>query len=148
MALHAGDSDLSGEVAIDQRNKPSRLTARLFSQHLAFADLAPLAGVTPGHNRKVPAPGELFPNVPLHVERLRAMDMDVTLDAKPVIAPSYVPVQALAARVQVENGQALVQPFDMSFGGGKVTGELTIDARTDNQDEGCDGDRRDGGEVL
>ena len=47
MAWHAGESDLSGEVAIDQRSKPSRLTARLVSQHLAFADLAPLVGATP-----------------------------------------------------------------------------------------------------
>jgi AsmA family protein len=135
MVLHTGDSDLSGEVAVDQRNKPSRLTARLVSQHLAFADLAPLVGATPGQSRKASTQketGELFPNVPLHVERLRAMDMDVTLDAKRVIAPPYVPVQSLSARVQVEDGQALVRPLDMAFGGGKVAGDLAIDARTDN----------------
>ena len=53
MAWHAGDSDLSGDVAIDQRSKPSRLTAHLFSQHLAFADLAPLVGATPGKTGNV-----------------------------------------------------------------------------------------------
>jgi AsmA family protein len=143
MAWHAGDSDLSGEVAIDQRTKPSRLSARLVSQRLAFADLAPLVGAAPGKPSNVPAQqrqtkalpeakGDLFPNVPLHVERLRAMDMDVTLDAKRVLAPAYLPVQAIAARVQVENGQALVRSLDMTFGGGKITGDLAVDARTDN----------------
>ncbi len=143
MAWHAGDSDLSGDLAIDQRAKPSRLTAHLVSQHLAFADLAPLVGATPGKSGNVSAQqrqtaarlearGELFPNVPLHVERLRAMDMDVTLDAKHVIAPPYLPVQAIAARVEVGGGQALVRPLNMTWAGGEVAGELAIDARTDN----------------
>ena len=143
MAWHAGDSDFSGDVAIDQRTKPSRLKASLVSRHLTFADLAPLVGATPGKSGKVSMQpnrqeaqfetrGELFPNVPLHVERLRAMDMDVTLDAKRVLAPPYLPVQALSARVQVENGQALVRPLDMAFGGGKITGDLAVNARTDD----------------
>ena len=138
---HAGESDLSGDVAIDQRGKPSHLMAHLFSQHLAFADLAPLVGATPGKTGNVSRQqaqteaqletrGELFPNVPLHVERLRAMNMDVSLDAKQVVAPSYLPVQSLMTRVQVANGRATVRPLNMGFGGGKVTGELSIDAAT------------------
>lgn len=143
MVWHAGDSDLSGEVAIDQRSKPERLSANLVSQHLSFADLAPLVGATPGKRGNVSAQqahteerlearGDLFPDVPLHVERLRAMNMDVTLNAKRVVAPSYVPVQALDARVQIGNGEAIVRPFNMTFGGGRVSGELSVDARTDN----------------
>jgi AsmA family protein len=142
MAWHAGESDLSGDVAIDQRSQPPRLTARLDSQHLAFADLAPLVGAAPARKVNVSrqqaqteaqleTKGELFPNVPLHVERLRAMNMDVALDARRVIAPSYLPVQSIAARVRVENGRAIVRPFSMGFGNGKVDGELSIDGSTD-----------------
>ena len=141
MAWHAGDSDLTGEVAIDQRTKPERLTANLVSQRLAFADLAPLVGATPGKRgnvsgqqarteERLEATGNLFPNVPLHVERLRAMNMDVTLDAKRVVAPAYLPVQSLDARVRVENGEAVVQPFQMGFGGGTVNGQMSMDARS------------------
>ena len=143
MVWHAGASDLSGEVSIDQRTKPERLTANLVSQHLTFADLAPLVGATPGKRgnvstqqarteQQLETTGNLFPDVPLHVERLRAMNMDVTLNAKRVVAPSYLPVQALEARVQVENGRAVVQPFNMAFGGGRVRGELSVDAHTDD----------------
>jgi len=143
VAWHAGDSDLSGDAAVDQQSKPSRLIAHLFSQHLAFADLAPLVGATPGKVGNVSSQqaqtearleerSELFPNVPLHVERLRAMNMDVSLDAKRVVAPSYLPVQSLAARVQVENGRATVRPLDLGFGGGKVVGELSVDAAAAN----------------
>ena len=58
------------------------------------------------------------------------MNMDVSLDAKQVVAPSYLPVQSLMTRVQVANGRATVRPLNMGFGGGKVTGELSIDAAT------------------
>ena len=122
MVWHAGDSDLAGDIVLDQREKPSRLVAHLVSPHLAFADLAPLVGATPGKTgnvsiqqkqteQRLEAKGELFPNMPLHTGRLRAMKMDVTLDAKRVVAPSYLPVQALAARVQLAEGRALVQPL-------------------------------------
>jgi uncharacterized protein involved in outer membrane biogenesis len=140
---HAGDSDLAGDILIDERRKPSHLTADLVSQHLAFADLAPLVGASPGKRgnvspqqkateRKLEAEGELFPDVPLHVERLRAMNMDVSLDARHVVAPSYLPVSALAFRVHVDNGVATVHPLKLAVAGGSIAGELGIDARTDD----------------
>jgi AsmA family protein len=141
---HAGDSDLAGDVFVDERKKPQVLTAKLVSSNLAFKDLAPLIGATPGKTgnvspqqaqtqQQLEAAGELFPNVPLHVERLRAMNMDVTLDAKRVVAPDYLPVQALAFRVLVDNGVATVKPLTLALvGSGNIAGDMAIDARTDN----------------
>lgn len=139
---HVGDSDLAGDIAIDERQTPSHLTARLTSRHLTFADLAPVIGASPGKSgnvsreqaataQQLQAQGELFPNVPLHVERLRAMNMDVSLDAKRVLAPSYLPVTALAVTVHVENGVATVDPLKLAVAGGTVDGELKVDGRTD-----------------
>jgi uncharacterized protein involved in outer membrane biogenesis len=147
---HVGDSDLTGEVMIDQRRKPEFLTAKLVSQKLVFADLAPLVGAPPdkpGGNvspqqrqtqQQLEASGDLFPNVPLKVEKLRAMNMDVTLDAKRVIAPAYLPVQALSFRVVVQDGVATAKPLTLillgdgqSAGAGKIAGELVVDAKTD-----------------
>lgn len=141
---HVGDSDLAGDIVIDDTKKPEFLTAKLVSNNLAFKDLAPLVGASPGKTgnvnaqqaatqRQLDASGDLFPNVPLHVERLRAMNMDVTLDAKRVVAPDYLPVQALAFRVLINNGVATAKPLTLSLvGGGTIAGELGIDARTDN----------------
>ena len=138
-----GESDLTGEVTIDERKKPEFLTAKLVSQRLVFEDLAPLIGLPPARKTNVSAKqsqtqqqleasGDLFPNVPLNIEKLRAMNMDVTLDAKKVIAPPWLPVQALAFRVVILNGVATVKPLSMSvFGGGTIQGELVMDARTD-----------------
>src|SRR5260370_23535560 len=140
---HAGDSDLAGDILIDERKKPAFLTAKLVSQNLAFKDLAPLVGAPPGKSgnvspqqrqiqQQLEATGDLFPNVPLHTERLRAMNMDVTLDAKKVTAPAYLPLQALAFRVLINNGVATAKPLTLSLiGGGTIAGELSIDAQTD-----------------
>lgn len=139
-----GESDLMGEVAIDERRKPAFLTAKLISQKLVFEDLAPLVGATPARKTNVSAKqaqtqaqleasGDLFPNVPLHVEKLRAMNMDVTLDAKRVISPPWLPVQALAFRVLIQDGNVTVKPLTLSvMGGGTIAGEMGIDARTEN----------------
>lgn len=141
---HVGDSDLAGDIFIDDTKTPEFLTARLVSNNLAFKDLAPLVGAPPGKTgnvnaqqaatqQQLEATGDLFPNVPLHVERLRAMNMDVTLDAKRVIAPDYLPVQALAFRVLINNGVATAKPLTLSLvGGGTIAGEMSIDAKTDN----------------
>jgi uncharacterized protein involved in outer membrane biogenesis len=145
-----GDSDLTGEVAIDERRKPGHLTAKLVSQKLVFADLAPLVGAPPDKpagtvspkqrqtQQQLEATGDLFPNVPLKVEKLRAMNMDVTLDAKRMIAPAYLPVQALSFRVVVQDGVATAKPLTLillgdgqSAGAGKIAGEVVVDAKTD-----------------
>ncbi|HYD06553.1 MAG TPA: AsmA family protein, partial [Reyranella sp.] len=139
----AGNSDLAGDIFVDERKKPGFLTAKLFSNNLAFKDLAPLIGAPPGvgtqnpkqaqTQRRMEATGDLFPNTPLKVEKLRAMNMDVTLDARKVVAPDYLPVQALNFRVLINNGVAKVNPLRLAvLGGGGITGELGIDARSDN----------------
>lgn len=146
---HVGDSDLTGDLQVDTRRKPGHLTAKLVSQKLVFADLAPLVGAPPDKpsgnvspqqrqtQRQLEASGDLFPNVPLKVEKLRAMNMDVTLDAKRVIAPSYLPVQALSFRVVVQDGVATAKPLTLILLGdgqssaGKIAGELVVDAKTD-----------------
>jgi hypothetical protein len=37
------------------------------------------------------------------------MNMDVPLDARRIVAPSFLSAQSIAARVRVENGRAIVQ---------------------------------------
>jgi uncharacterized protein involved in outer membrane biogenesis len=139
-----GESDLTGEVTVDERRKPRFLTAKLVSQKLVFEDLAPLIGAAPARRTNVSpkqaqtqaqleATGDLFPNVPLNVEKMRAMNMDVTLDARRVIAPPWLPVQALALRMLLQDGNATVKPLTLSvMGGGTIAGEMGIDARTDD----------------
>ncbi|HEX2885452.1 AsmA family protein [Vineibacter terrae] len=140
---NVGDSEVSGEVLVDDRRKPRFLTARLVSQKLVLADLAPLIGLPPANRssasprqrqtqQRLDATGNLFPDVPMKLERLRAMDADVTFDARRVIAPDYLPVQALAFRTLLNNGVATVKPLTLTLADGSaIAGDVVIDAQAD-----------------
>jgi uncharacterized protein involved in outer membrane biogenesis len=133
-----GNSDAAGSVAIEPRGKRSFLRANLTSSELNFDDLAPLIGLPPkGRGAATAAKGDLIPNVPLHMERLREMDMDVTWNALKVTSAPYLPVQALKTRIQVENGKLLAKPLTVAIGGGTLTGVMEVDARTDNPTAGA-----------
>jgi hypothetical protein len=58
--------------------------------------------------------------------------MDVTLDAKKVIAAPYLPVKSIAFNVKVDDGNAVLSKLNMSVAGGTVTGKMGLDARKDN----------------
>jgi hypothetical protein len=134
-----GDSDVAGEVKIDYGPKKPVLTAELVSDNLDFDDLAPLVGAPPdtdetasAEQKKVAAEleqkDELFPDLPLNVNLLDVMDMEVTLDAKKVNAENYFPVQALAGTVTVRGGKATVKPLKMTLAGGSLEGALSLDS--------------------
>jgi uncharacterized protein involved in outer membrane biogenesis len=144
MAGIVGNSDLSGDVKIDYGPKRPFLTAKLTSKNLDFDDLGPLVGLPPATEgneaasaqqeqtaKKLEAEGKLFPDLPLKMEKLRVMDMDVTLDAKKVRAENYLPVQWLNGRVKVDNGKATLDPLKMGVANGTVEGKMVLNARED-----------------
>jgi uncharacterized protein involved in outer membrane biogenesis len=140
-----GDSDMNGVVAVQPREKRSYLTADLVSNKMDFDDLGPLFGIPPKTDKgeaasqqqkkeaqQMKAEGNLFPDQPMHVEKLRAMDMDVKLVAKKVVAAPYLPVKAIKFQVKVDNGTATVTGLRMAVANGTVTGKMGLDAHTDN----------------
>jgi uncharacterized protein involved in outer membrane biogenesis len=137
-----GNSDITGVVAVEPREKRNFLTAKLVSNNLDFDDLGPLIGLPPNTDEtsskeqkkeasQMKAEGNLFPDQPLQVEKLRAMDMDVTLDAKKVNAAPYLPVKAITFNVKVDDGNAQMTKLNMAVAGGSISGKLGLDARKD-----------------
>jgi len=135
-----GDSDMAGNVTIDYGRKKPLLTADLKSKNLDFDDLAPLVGAPPDPKETASAEqrataqqlkkqDELFPDVPLKVDLLDVMDMEVKLDARKVTAENYLPIESLAGTVTVRGGKAVVDPLDMGVAGGSVKGSLSLDSK-------------------
>jgi uncharacterized protein involved in outer membrane biogenesis len=96
-----GDSDLSGTIRIDTEPKRPVMKADLVSNLLDFKDLAGFIGGTPGTASGETASKEqqkqaalekesdrIFPDQRYDLERLRAMDADVRLRAKQILAPN------------------------------------------------------------
>jgi uncharacterized protein involved in outer membrane biogenesis len=146
-----GNSDLTGDIKIDYGPKRPFLTAKLASKSLDFDDLGPLVGLPPATKGKekasaqqkqtaqqMEAEGELFPNVPLKMEKLRVMDMDVTLNAHRVNAENYLPVQSLSGRVKIDNGRAVLDPLKLGIANGTAEGTMLLNAREDVPTVGTD----------
>ncbi|WP_420564298.1 AsmA family protein [Thalassobaculum sp.] len=137
-----GDSDISGTATLDHRPERPLLTADLASEKLDFDDLGPLVGATPAYGegetaseeqerigRQLVEEGKLFPDIPIAAERLRVMDMNVTLKAPNVLSRTELAITSLEATVKIEDGRAVANPFRMGVAGGVLSGELALNAR-------------------
>jgi uncharacterized protein involved in outer membrane biogenesis len=139
-----GDSDMTGTVAVEPREKRSYLTADLVSNKMDFDDLGPLFGIPPKTDKgevasrqqkqeaqQMKAEENLFPDQPMQVEKLRAMDMDVKLVAKQVVAAPYLPVKSINFHVKVDDGTATMDGLKLAVADGAITGKMGLDAHTD-----------------
>ena len=147
-----GDSDLSGNIRVDTAPKRPFMKADLVSNLLDFDDLAGFIGGTPGtapgetasEEQKKQAAAEkdgdrLFPDQPYDLERLRAMDADVRLRAKKILAPK-LPIDDLVAKLNLNDGVLNFAPAAFgvangrmeiysTFDGSKRPSKVKIDAR-------------------
>jgi uncharacterized protein involved in outer membrane biogenesis len=151
-----GDSDLSGNIRVDTAPKRLFMKADLVSNLLDFDDLAGFIGGKPGT-----APGEtaseeqtkqavkedsdrIFPDQRYDLDRLRAMDADVRLRAKKILAPK-LPIDDLNATLNLNDGVLRFSPAAFgvangrmeiysTFDGSKRPSGVKIDARLRNLD--------------
>ena len=135
-----GGSDLSGNLSYDVGGERGFLKADLMSSVLDSADLGGFIGLSPDIRSATPeqkevaaekkASSKLIPDVPLKVERLRATDLDVTLKAKKINAPS-LPFKGMEVRFNLKDGQLQLNPLSVVLADGTVDGTIDIDARPD-----------------
>jgi uncharacterized protein involved in outer membrane biogenesis len=136
-----GDSDLSGDLALDTGGERPKVTAELVSKRLDFDDLATLIGAPPatGPNETASAEqkkeaearkesGRMLPDTKVDLARLRAMDMTVSLVGKDVIAPS-LPMQDFKAKFLLDKGRLTVEPLSFGLASGRIEGRLVLDGR-------------------
>ncbi|HEX2227022.1 MAG TPA: AsmA family protein [Candidatus Binatia bacterium] len=135
-----GDSDLSGNIAVDTGPQRPVMKADLVSNLLDFDDLAGFIGGTPRAGagetatpkQKQQAAIEkqsdrVFPDQPYNLERLRAMDGDVRLRAKRILAPN-LPIDNLNAKLSLKDGVLKFEPAALDVANGRVELYSTFDA--------------------
>ena len=148
-----GDSDLHGNIQVDTAPKRPMMKADLVSNLLDFDDLAGFIGGTPGsgtgetiseEQKKQAAvdnqeSDRIFPDQRYDLERLGAMDADVRLRAKRILAPN-LPIDNLDATLNLNDGVLSFAPaaFGVAngrmeiysrFDGSKRPSKVKIDAR-------------------
>src|SRR5690606_3002789 len=137
----AGDSDLGGTASVETRGERPFLRANLVSKRLDFDDLAGFIGGAPqarGDESTNPelevlaaqrdADPKLLPDTPYRLEKLRAMDADVRLEAQRINAPS-LPLDDMHAHLFLDNGLLRLDPLNFGVAGGDIRSTIRMDAR-------------------
>src|SRR5690606_5795728 len=107
------------------------------SKQLDLADLGPLIGLKPGTSAAAQgqtdaaarAPGKVLPNRAFRLERLKAMNADVTLVAGKLLRPGDVPLEDMRVHLRLDGGLLTLMPLEFGFSGGKIAARVTLDGR-------------------
>ena len=134
-----GGSDLHGALTVDiARTGRPNLTGDLRSTKLDFKDLGSMFGATaanaPSKPQLAAAPKattgrRLLPDASLDAERIRAMDAHVRYRATSVIANPHLPLRQVSLGIKLDHGLLTLDPVDLSFPQGRLTGTAAIHAR-------------------
>ncbi len=138
-----GDSDVQGSLVYRTGGKRPLLKANVKSKLLDLDDLGPVIGAPPGtgpgetasaaQRRKAAeqaATSQVLPDERFATARWAEMDADVTLEAKRVLRPKQLPIDSLSTHVVLEDSRLRLQPLSFGVAGGRVAGDITLDART------------------
>ncbi len=133
-----GDSDISGDLAVDLSAKPRRkITANMASKKLVLKDLGIAVGASPDKadaqpkaNDKKKTNGKVLPDVAINLPRIRAADLDVRYKATRLESAS-MPLDDLEFRVLIDDGQMRLAPVRFGVGNGSINGDILLDGRQD-----------------
>lgn len=135
-----GDSDVGGDLSVDVSGERPLLKGAVVSKRLDFDDLGSIVGLpktavrdTASVGQKVEATlaanrGLLLPDATLQVERIRAMDAEVTYRAETVNAPG-LPLRKLAIDVDLKDGVLNLDPLSFTFSRGDLAGRVRLNAQ-------------------
>lgn len=135
-----GDSDISGDLYVRTDRERPYLNAQARSSLLDFDDIGPIFGLPPSTARGETASAEqkalagvqrakrrLLPDATLNVERIRAMDADVTYRAERVNAPGW-PLRRVQVDLALKEGVLTANPVSFDFSRGSLDGRIKLDA--------------------
>lgn len=136
-----GDTDLAGDLSVNTGGERPLLKADLKSRVLDFDDLATIFGGAPkvgaGETvspeqaaiaRQMVAQQRILPDATLKVDRIRAMDADVTYAAANV-RDAMLPLRSASLRVKLEAGLLIADPVRLDLPQGNIAGNARLDAR-------------------
>jgi uncharacterized protein involved in outer membrane biogenesis len=133
-----GDSDIGGDLSVETRGEKPYLKGDLRSKRLDFDDLASIFGGAPSRGEtvspeqaaiggKMAAQRRIFPDATLQVDRIRAMNADVTYRADTVNAPN-LPLREVSLDLSLKDGVLTGDPVSFIFSRGTLSGKARLDA--------------------
>ncbi|MGF1592823.1 MAG: AsmA family protein [Kiloniellaceae bacterium] len=124
IVVNLGGSDLTGNATFSPAGARPAVTATLLSRRLDLADFAAESesgGGSAGRSDRV------FPDTPLPLEALRAVDAEVKLDAEHLIFGG-MSLEAVRTTLALKGGDLAVAPFAARLADGSLAGRLDLKA--------------------
>jgi uncharacterized protein involved in outer membrane biogenesis len=144
-----GETDVAGEATYDRSHERPLVLAVLRSEKADIADLSALVGIryashaaakaatkdrTPeAHQHAAPAdaetsrPDRIFLARPFRVDRLKAVDARINLNAKKLTADSIPMLESLRLSADLKGGMLELKPVQVGFAGGHLAGSISFD---------------------
>ncbi len=130
LSLTIGGSDLAGNIAVGLGSTRPDISADLSSTLFDLADILVEeqggGDVAVSETSTTTDDGRVFPNDPLVLDGLKSVDAKVAFKGATVNAQD-ITLTDVSAKLVLENGRLAVSPFGLTFGGGRIGGDVTLD---------------------
>lgn len=144
-----GSSDLNGALSFDTTQKIPRLSGKLQSKVLDFADLAPVIGLTPSTTKSAKymagvstvdnssadvasvssgSARRVLPIATLDLTKLNAMNADVVYSAADIRHVKALPLDKGSVHVKLQSGVLELTPISLGVAGGSMAGSIRVDS--------------------
>jgi uncharacterized protein involved in outer membrane biogenesis len=132
-----GESDLTGDIALDTGGQRPFIEAELISRRLDYADFKTVLGAEPDEPKaasKTPKPKSAETpgkpaEPPFDLAPLQSFNARISFEGREIIAPK-LPLEDVAVEIAVQGGRLRVEPFSVGIGGGTIEGTLSMDSST------------------
>ncbi|MES2019252.1 MAG: AsmA family protein [Pseudomonadota bacterium] len=129
-----GSSDIKGHLEFQDGAPRPRLSGKVVSTLLQFADLGPLIGADSNASKAargvapVQPPGKVLPVEPFNTERWSAIDADVEYAAERIIRDHQLPISKLSTHLTLQDGVLTLAPLKFDMAGGNLSADIKLDA--------------------
>ncbi|QOY95983.1 AsmA family protein [Massilia sp. UMI-21] len=130
-----GASDIAGRLEFVTGGPRPRLSGKVHSRQLVFADLAPLIGADSNAAKKrrnagvVQPEGKMLPVEEFKTERWNALDADVRFAAERIVRDTAFPISKLSTHLKMDNAVLNLEPIEFAMAGGLVRSNIRLDGR-------------------
>ncbi|MES2150213.1 MAG: AsmA family protein [Pseudomonadota bacterium] len=128
-----GASDIGGHVEYQTGTPRGKLSGKVSSQLLQFADLGPLVGADSNASKAargappVQPANKVLPVEPFRTERWTSVDADVQFAAARVVREHQLPISQLSTHVLLKDGVLTLDPLRFQIAGGELQSSVQLD---------------------
>lgn len=128
-----GSSDIAGKLEYQGGKPRGKLSGKVVSRQLLFADLGPLIGADSNESKAargvdaVQPAGKALPVEKFRTERWKSIDADVRFAADRIVRKKELPITKLSTHLVLQDGVLTLNPLDFGLAGGTLKSNIRLD---------------------